>query len=738
MTGLRIYPRPELSLSDTVPISGLRFFSLLTVLAMLTLAGAAPTRAQTSSECFDANAETPEAWGPTDISAVTANGGLSVAVNPAATITVLKWPSPSFYDQIKYRTTDRAEPRMGALINEGAFLGLATRTGPDAKWTFSWLRSWTTTQTYAGNDGDEIVTTHRKRGMGLTVTINDVVAPTDDTLYRNVTVSRTVSSKVRSVRVISFANFNPVFSKTAQSPTDDWCTEEDNDSGATYVADSDAIVHARAGTDSSTGQSSGAALAMGFDAKSNGHHVGPDSYAGNGTEGSAYDDAADGRLSGGAESTGQTDAAIADDINLKTRHSGSTTAIIAAAFSPEDATALLEDARDKSAARVQNLKEAWWHAWLKPAKLPKNASAAVTRVAKRSLITIRQATDRQHSMVVASISTQAPYGVDWIRDGAYINRALELAGHPGTVAAHDLRYGQLQSSAADPPQGGPSTPPGNWAQNYYADGVVGGPIIYEIDETGYGIWTLWDHYAQTQNPTYLSQGSVYESIQRAAHYLSDPPPLGCTDPATNLQCVANEEDNESPSQTLVGAQAVWLGLDAAARAAMVRDNEDATANAEKWGDRRDELADAIVASFLDEECDCYTQDYEVGGALLWPVGFEPYGSARSDAQASVNYRHMTRVLNGNVTVGRMESKMLLGNAYAWAGSSDISKVKRGLEWVATVPTTDRTGSLGEAWMVWPIEGGRITTMLSQPHVPSHAMFYLAALKTYGAKPYSFD
>lgn len=733
MTAFRIYPS-----LDKVHISGRRPLSLLLMLATLTVAGGVPARGQTSSGCFDANEETPEAYGPTAISAVTGNGGLSVAVNPVATVTVLKWPSPSFYDQIKYRTTDRAEPRMGALVNEGAFFGVAWRTGPDADWDFSWLRSWSSTQSFASDDGDEIVTTYRKRGIGLTVTVTDVVAARDDVLYRNVSVSRTRSSTVRSVRVVSFANFNPVFSKTAQSPTDDWCTEEDNDSGATYATAADAIVQERSGTDASTGQASGVALAMGFAGRSNGHQVGPDSYAGNGDDESAYDDAADGRLSGRKDSTGQTDTAIADDISLATRRRGSTTAIIAAAFSREEAIALLKRARDTSALKAQDVKDTWWHHWLKTAQLPKNAPAAVTRLAKRSLIAIRQVTDSDRSMIVASIATQAPYGVDWIREGAYINRALERAGHPATVGAHDLRYGQLQSTAADPPQGGQPTPPGNWAQNYYADGVVGGPIIYEIDETGYGIWTLWDHYAQTQNASYLGQGSVYEAIQRAAHYLSDNPPLGCKDPATNLQCVANEGDNESPSQTLLGAQAAWLGLDAATHAAMVRNNADADANAAKWRARRDELADAIVANFFDADCDCYTQDYEVGGALLWPVGFEPYGSARSDAQAAVNYRHMTRVLGGKETVGRMESKMLLGNAYAWAGSSDIAKVKRGLEWVAKVPTTDRTGLLGEAWMVFPVEGGRVTTMVSQPHAPSHAMFYLAALKTYGAKPYSFD
>jgi GH15 family glucan-1,4-alpha-glucosidase len=733
VTGFRIYP-----FHHKVHISVSRSLSLLSCLAILAVAGVTPARAQTTDNCFDAAEPTPEKYGPTDISAVTGNSGLSVAVNPDATVTVFKWPSPSFYDQIKYRTTDRSKPRFGARPNEGAFLGVAYRTSTNGEWHFSWLRNWGSHQAFEDDDNDAVVTTYKKSAIGLSVTVTDVVASGYDAFFRQVTASRSETSRVRSVRVISFANFNPVFSKTAQSPTDDWCTETDNDDGATFVPTSDAVVYQRSGTDASTGQASSVAIAMGFLGRSNGHKVGPDSYAGNGTEGSAYDDAADGQLSGRKASTGQTDSALADDISLANRRTGSTTAVMTAASTRKAALSLLSAARQTTPAAILKDKNAWWRAWLRSAELPKGAPTAVVRLAKRSLITLRQVSDDDRSMVVASIATQAPYGVDWIREGSYMNRALERAGHPAFVAAHDLRYGDLQSTVDDPPQGGGVVPAGNWAENYYADGVVGGSVPWEIDETGYGIWTLWDHYAQTGDRDHLLLAPIYESIQRAAHYLSDNPPLGCTDPTNNLQCVANEGNQETPSQTLVGAQAAWLGLDSAVSAATVKGGAGAEANAIKWGDRRDALGAAIEANFFDAECQCYTTDYEIGGAFLWPVGYEAYGSPRSDSQADVNYEHMTHVLTGKDTVGRYEAKMLLGNAFAWAGTSDIAKVKRGLEWIATVPTTDGTGLLGEAWMAFPKESSPIATMVSQPHAPSHAMFYLAALKAYGSRPYSFD
>ena len=715
-----------------------RPLSLLVILATLGASSAAPARAQTTTACFDSTEETPEGFGPTDISAVTGNGRTSVALNDAATVTVFKWPSPSFYDQIKYRTTDRSEPRMGALPNEGAFIGIAHKRSSRSPWVFSWLRDWSSKQRFASENNDTVVTTFRKRSVGLTVRLTDVVRADADALYRHVKVTRTTRSNVRFARVVSFANFNPVFSKTPQSPTDDWCTEEDNDSGGEYVKRWDAVVHVRSGTDASTGDDSSVALAMGFDAKSNGHVVGTDSFAGNGTEGSAFEDAKDGKLSGRNQADGQADAAIADDISLKRRLTGSTTAIIVA--SPVRRTVLptLGETRFMSASKVQRRKNRWWRTWLRAAELPKGAPGVVTRLAKRSLITLRQVTDRSSSLTVASISTQPPYGVDSIREGAYINRALERAGDHDTVTLHDIRYGQLQATATNQPEGGQPIPPGNWAESYYADGVVGGSIPYEIDATGYGIWTLWDHYAQTTNRDYLLVAAVYEAIQRAAHYLTDAPPLGCTDPTTGLQCSANEEGNETPSQTLVGAQAAWLGLDSAVQAARVRGSEGALANADDWAARRDQLGDAIDANFYDEECACYTTDHTVGGAFLWPVGFKPYGSARSNSQADVNYRHMTSIFRGEITRGSYESKMLLGNSYAWAGTGDIAKVKRALEWVARNPTTDSTGLLGEAWMRYPNENGKLTTMVAQPHAPSHAMFYLAALKAYGARDYSFD
>lgn len=701
-------------------------------------------RAQTAADCYEPNEFTPEKYGPTDISATTGNQRLSVAINSEGTVTVFKWPSPSFYDQIKYRTTDRSLPYKGALPNEGALIGLAwSRAG--GSWNFSWLRFWRHQQTFADDDSDEVVTTFTKGRRGLKVVVRDVVTHDANALVRSITVKRTVDSPVRRARIITFANFNPVYSKLAQAPVQDWCFEEQNDEGATYLEQEDAVVHSRSGVDESTGRSSSVAVTMGFDQPSTGHQVAPDSYENPGSGTNAYDDAADGSLTGSSSSSGQTDAALSYDMDLSEARLGHVQAILTAGATEEDALATLQRVRPRSAKTIAQSKAQWWREWLSRAWLPRGAPTSIVRLAKRSLITLRQAIDastpevdpeeenpRPGGLIVRSIATQSPYGLDWIRDGAYANHALDLIGHEAIVDQHNLRYANLQMEAADSLRGGPVIPPGNWHQNYYADGVVGGPVPYEIDATGYGMWTLWDHYEVTRHQSYLLSPPIYEAIQRAAQYLSDT----CRDPATGLQCVAHEGDDPNPSRTLKGAITVWMGLNAAAQAARVNQ---ATANAEKWEARRDELRAAIEREFFDEDCTCYTRDPQTGGTLLWPVGLLEYGSKRANAQARINWREIEPAFEGRRAQGQFEVKALLGNAYAWAGDRrKLRLVRRGLQWVADVAASGRTGILGEAWMRYPPPRGPYTTMVSQPHVPQQTMFYLAALKAFGKARYSFD
>jgi GH15 family glucan-1,4-alpha-glucosidase len=179
---------------------------------------------------------------------------------------------------------------------------------------------------------------------------------------------------------------------------------------------------------------------------------------------------------------------------------------------------------------------------------------------------------------------------------------------------HNRAYTQLQATQTRQPRGSNVVPIGSWATNYYADGVAGSPTAYEIDETGFGIWTLWEHYRATEDQNYLF-GYAYDAIQRAANYLEDGT---CTDLFNDLPCEAPEEDDATPSQTIVGAQAAFMGLEAAVSAAKVLEHNE---NRTDWKARAQELAEAIHEEFYDPECKCYTRNYETGGTLLWPVRY---------------------------------------------------------------------------------------------------------------------
>src|SRR5437870_12577165 len=97
-------------------------------LAMLAAAEAealSPTPTVGAGGCYDptqSNADF-EAYGPTDVTAQAGNNRITVNENAAGTITVLKYPDPSLFNQIKYFALSRdARGRVSnRFANEGAF-----------------------------------------------------------------------------------------------------------------------------------------------------------------------------------------------------------------------------------------------------------------------------------------------------------------------------------------------------------------------------------------------------------------------------------------------------------------------------------------------------------------------------------------------------------------------------------------------------------------------------------------
>jgi len=331
--------------------------------------------------------------------------------------------------------------------------------------------------------------------------------------------------------------------------------------------------------------------------------------------------------------------------------------------------------------------------------------------------------------VVASSDTQGPYGEDWIRDGAFINQVLDRNGFTAAVTAHNLFYARVQTS---PENSSPLRPSGNWAMAYYGDGVDGAPIPWEIDETGLGIWALWDHAGHLPpagRASYLAR--VFPAIARAADFLT-----GCQDPASGLQCVANEDDNPTPSQSLHGAETTWLGLQSAIAAAGAVG--DASPRVELWRARLARLDQAIAALYDpgahayregNSAGNAYNVAYGDGGWLLWPVRFRRYSDPTMVGEAAAVRRALAASLAS--PQGSYEGKAVLALAYAGFPRGDLDPT---LSYMARSLTTP-TGLFGEAWRRFA--GGRPTPLEDMPHVWAHSLFYLAAVQADGSRPYSF-
>src|SRR5436305_7921404 len=72
-------------------------------------AGADPLAVLPEPHCYNAtqpNADY-EAYGPTDVSVQAGDGRVTVGENPDGTLTVFKYPNPSFYNQVKYLAVSR-------------------------------------------------------------------------------------------------------------------------------------------------------------------------------------------------------------------------------------------------------------------------------------------------------------------------------------------------------------------------------------------------------------------------------------------------------------------------------------------------------------------------------------------------------------------------------------------------------------------------------------------------------
>ena len=703
--------------------------------------------------------------GATDVNAAIGNGQLTAGVSAQGELTVLRWPSPSYFEHVDFKTSTaddaRARPHFGAADNQGSFAGVLVDDG-SGKPVFAWARDagWTSTQRYAADDSNQLITTMHNATLKVTVTITDAVPADLDVLVRHIAVTPDSGFTPAALRLVYFENFAPTLEKLDFYPTDQTNLLESRDYALGMSAKDNALVHfsvtgrpsalvaplaqgktaadVDAFLDGSIRGKAGAEgtfILLGGDRAPDGFQCGFDQppAAGMNVPSDAYDDATAtlGALSGSPAVLAHADGALAWKLPSA---GGAVDVVIASAANLADAEKQLATARTRGGDALRSADLAFWKSWLAPAKLPDTTDADRLRLAKRALLAIAVGRDRNTGAVVASIASQPPYDLDWPRDGAFIDYALDLAGYHDWVTQHRMFYAQWQRLNDGDFSSGGDAPPGSWAMNYYADGHPGGPIPFEIDEVAFTLWMHVEHAAfldASARAGYL--GGVYASIKLAADLLTS-----CVDAPTGLQCKANEDDNLAPSISLHGAGTVRMGLDAAIRAANLLDKGD---DARRWRARLDVLDAAIDKAFGDPMLG-YAGHADTGlgrppggdtgpvAWVLWPEELRPASDPRMKLCAAQIVAGYHPFFDGTTIGGSYFGKGLVGLARWAAVAGDTTTTTQESAWLDVMVkqvATPGTGHYGESF---EYASGTFTNVTAIPHLWEGTLTYLALMATY--------
>ncbi|MCC6619780.1 MAG: hypothetical protein IT385_00915 [Deltaproteobacteria bacterium] len=447
----------------------------------------------------------------------------------------------------------------------------------------------------------------------------------------------------------------------------------------------------------------------------------------------AYDDLADGALEGSHGAAGQVDEALVVSATADGDGRFRARLVVAAGSTRELARTAFAAGRDADVA----VTTAAFAAELDAAALPE--SPTLRAASERALTNLLLAQDRTTGAIVASIARQPPYGLDWPRDGAFFDYALDLAGLPARATKH-ARFTmstQRTTDAFAEPIINPEPPPdpddpdkrafpaGGWEMNNYADGQPGGNIRWEIDNAALAIWSLIEHGERLPAGERAAwRSEIAATVTRGADLLAR-----WRDATTGLHAPANEDDNAAYTQTLHGAATTWLALTSAAAHAG-RVGESATAS--RWQARADELAAAIethlrdpVTGFFDEGLnEAQNPGNAAGGATawaLWPGGMAvPVASEASggrdqiDALLDLAEQRLAPTSPGGAYV----TKLLLAAAHRGTQAQKVRARALLERFIAT-----------DAWLgeTFVNDGASFEPRVANPHVWAGTLVYLTAM-----------
>ena len=666
-----------------------RLSTIYTIVSILLILSIITTSISANSKFI----KTGQMYGPCPINGITGNGNLTVGVDKRGTIVLLSWPKPSYYDQVNYLTISDKLPDFGVKKNMGIFAGLIYDY--KGKKSVSWFKSdeWKHDQRYLNNNSNVLITEYTNKLFKVISYM--FVVPDMDVLINHFNILSKVEG-ANNISLIFFENLNPCNSKIPFFPISDWGLDWKNDFAVLF--DGNEICHFRPSSIFGH-KNKGVYIYISGSKNPSSYQCGVE-FSRHGSKEDAYRDAMNGSLSKSPIAFGSVDSAMTFPLKKEL------TIYLAVGKNRYKGKCLIEES--KSIGYISNLNRtiSWWKNWISIANLPYKSPPKILNLTKRSLITIRMGYDSDTGAIVASPSKQAPYSEDWPRDGSFINYALDLAGYYNMTEKHNLFYCKVQKQS------------GRWSMCYYSDGEAGGPIPFEIDQVGFAIWSLFEHYKFTKDLYYLKM--VYPSIKRAANLLTL-----WKDPKTGLPLPANEDDNPRFRQTIRGASPVLLGIREAIEAGkLVGENSNLI---RLWTNRERELENAIDKFLWNGKN--YGDATGGGSTLIWPLQFKSFENPRMKIQESYIYKSIINEKNSEKGNYGYVGREIVSLSFVWKNREETKEL---LNWFYNI-STDGTHLFGERYKVEITNDDNINYInyIAVPHLWTHALFYISAMFVYG-------
>ncbi len=501
-----------------------------------------------------------EIYGPRDLAMVSGIGGLTVGVNGRGRISLCKWPSPGYNDQISYRV--RAAGPSGREVDPGHGLLWGIRMDGELVWMND--PRWEIRQRYDAPSNTIMVTEARWPGSGVVATQRISVLPLSDVFVSEMEVSGVASPP----QFYWFANFTPCTRHLPELPVADWLLDDLNDFAAFSDPNEGIVIHfrpekpSRKDWERAERLSKSAARAGQWRSFRDGAWI---AYQGiNGLQaaqcgsGATTPAEAVGLL---RDAAGRSSAATGDCYSVAEitpeRKGRWYRARVAVAFGKSYAQVKesLDQVAERDTAGLFRETADFQRRLLSLAKYPETENQRISDYLQRAQLTILTSRDSITGSIVRSPAIQPPLARDWPRYGAWMIHAMDHAGGLEIAESHIKFYlNNVRSAYAR------GKPIGSLPSATYTDGVDASPHFLVDDEAvAWLLWAIGEHggfVPERRRNDFFE--SIWEPLVLCTDFLADwkdsrrGAPLWAEDPITL-----------SDTKTRERLFASKLGLDAA-------------------------------------------------------------------------------------------------------------------------------------------------------------------------------